>query len=288
MKRICFYCFCREEWELVVRLVEMVYKVAQLQIITSNRELACEIENTGFEVDFCEDLDEGLSTSRPDVVVVVGNSTEVVEAAKAAQQLQIKVAHIEDIDSGQMIGDVRFNSSNVGALSVDNHRALRLLSQEGLEYSIFGFKVDHNTVLVNYTACSAVDTENLLKALSKHLLQTPESRIIITKPKGEYGDLIREWARRNEPRTIWFKPMGTIRRLSILQFTGAVIGNSLRDELDAPIFQTPYFNIEGLCEQEITEILSSLKATDRTTISSPHHKPNTANQILTALLCSCS
>lgn len=215
----------------------------------------------------------------PDFLVVLGDRYESFVAAISAMIHRIPIAHIHGGETTEGAVDeairhsitkmsaVHFAATEaycnriiqlgeqpdrvycVGALGVENIKAVKLLEKKRLEEEI-GFSFDRPTVMVTYhpvtlEKCTAKQQfENLLSVLNKH----EELKIIFTKANADtdgrsINQLIDNFVKENAQRSVAFVSMGQIRYLSTLKYCIAVMGNSSSGIIEVPSFQIPTVDI---------------------------------------------
>lgn len=212
---------------------------------------------------------------KPDLIVILGDRYEMLAAASAALLFRIPIVHLYggEITEGAYDDAIRhcitkmshlhFTSTEayrqrviqlgeqpervfcVGAIGVENTKRVPLMSQAEVEENL-GFKLDKNTVLATYhpvtNDVSSVD--DFFKALD----EAKDLRILFTMPNSDTGgqiivDKINQFVARHPDRSIAFKSLGMRRYLSVLQYVGAVIGNSSSGLVEVPSFHIPTLNI---------------------------------------------
>ncbi len=222
---------------------------------------------------------EAFNELQPDLVIVLGDRTEVFAAATAAYMLGIPLAHIHggEVTEGAYDEAIRhsvtkmsylhFTSTNdykkrviqlgedpkrvfnVGAIGLDSIKELKTLSKEKFEESI-DFKLDKYSFLVTFhpvtleDETSKIHFSNLIEALDVF----ENTTIIFTKPNADKGGrelikMIDDYVLKNPTKALAFTSLGQIRYLSALQFVSIVIGNSSSGIIETPSYKTPTVNI---------------------------------------------
>ena len=202
---------------------------------------------------------------------------------------------------------------NVGALGVENARNISLLSKEELEKDI-GFNLGNRYFLVTFHPATLEHStaenqfKNLLNALDKVTSDSNElMKVIFTKANADtdgriINRLVDEYVARNSDKAIAFNSMGTLRYLSALKHSAALVGNSSSGIIEAPIFKVPTVNIgkrqkgrvQALstinCEPEVDSILkgidtalSSAFIAGLSGMTNPYEKSNTCSTIVDLL-----
>ena len=309
MRKICVITGTRAEFGLLRPLITLIAKdeELQLQLIATGMHLSSEFGYTldeiiaaGFVVDkkveclLSSDSSVGISKSmalaisgfadaletlQPDLVVVLGDRTEILGAVIAAGMANIPIAHLHGGETTEGAYDeairhsitkfshLHFTSTeayrkrviqlgeqpemvfNVGAIGLDAIKNLKLLNKEEFEKSI-GFKLKKRNVLITYHPVTLekeapIQTfENILQALD----QLSETGLIFTHANSDkngrvINKMITEYVDIHKEKAVAFKSLGQLRYLSALQFVDFVIGNSSSGILEVPAFYIPTINI---------------------------------------------
>lgn len=309
MRKICVITGTRAEFGLFRPLIELINKDAdlQLQLIATGMHLSPEFGYTldeiiaaGFVVDkkveclLSSDTSIGISKTialaisgfadvldelQPDLVVVLGDRTEILGAVIATAMANIPIAHLHGGETTEGAYDeairhsitkfshLHFTSTevyrkrviqlgeqpetvfNVGAIGLDSIKKLELLNREAFEKSI-DFKLKKRNVLITYHPVtlekeSPIQTfENILQALD----ELSETGLIFTHANSDkngrvINKMITEYADLHKEKAVAFKSLGQLRYLSALQFVDFVIGNSSSGIGEVPAFHIPTINI---------------------------------------------
>ena len=309
MRKICVITGTRAEFGLLRPLIALIAKdeELQLQLIATGMHLSPEFGYTldeiiaaGFVVDkkveclLSSDSSVGISKSmalaisgfadaletlQPDLVVVLGDRTEILGAVIAAGMANIPIAHLHGGETTEGAYDeairhsitkfshLHFTSTeayrkrviqlgeqpemvfNVGAIGLDAIKNLKLLNKEEFEKSI-GFKLKKRNVLITYHPVTLekeapIQTfENILQALD----ELSETGLIFTHANSDkngrvINKMITEYVEIHRDKAVAFKSLGQLRYLSALQFVDFVIGNSSSGILEVPAFYIPTINI---------------------------------------------
>lgn len=309
MRKICVITGTRAEFGLLRPLIELIAKDKdlQLQLIATGMHLSPEFGYTldeitaaGFVVNkkveclLSSDTSVGISKSialavsgfadaleelQPDLVVVLGDRTEILGAVIAAGMANIPIAHLHGGETTEGAYDeairhsitkfshLHFTSTevyrkrviqlgeqpdtvfNVGAISLDSIKKLELLDREAFEKSI-GFKLKKRNVLITYHPVTLekeapIETfENILTALD----ELGDTGLIFTHANSDkngriINKMIAEYVEVHKDKAVSFKSLGQLRYLSALQFVDFVIGNSSSGILEVPSFYIPTINI---------------------------------------------
>lgn len=215
----------------------------------------------------------------PDLVVILGDRYEMLAVAAAALIERIPIAHLHggEVSEGAYDDAIRhsitkmshlhFTSTEeyrkrviqlgeqpdrvfyVGAIGVENIKKLPLLNKKEIEDSI-QFPLDKNTILVTYhpvtlgTHTAEQDIREFIDAL-----ETKEDlRVLFTMPNSDTGGqsiikAINDFVSLHPDRARAYKSLGVKRYLSVIQYVGAVVGNSSSGLLEVPSFGIPTLNI---------------------------------------------
>lgn len=309
MRKICVITGTRAEFGLLRPLISLIAKdeELQLQLIATGMHLSPEFGYTldeiiaaGFIVDkkveclLSSDTAVGVSKTialaisgfadafealQPDLVLVLGDRTEILGAVIAAGMANIPIAHLHGGETTEGAYDeairhsitkfshLHFTSTeayrkrviqlgeqpemvfNVGAIGLDAVKKLKLLNKEEFENSI-GFKLKKRNVLITYHPVTLekeapIKTfENILQALD----ELSETGLIFTHANSDkngrvINKMITEYVDIHKEKAVAFKSLGQLRYLSALQFVDFVIGNSSSGILEVPAFHIPTINI---------------------------------------------
>ena len=309
MRNICVITGTRAEFGLLRPLIALIAKdeELQLQLIATGMHLSPEFGYTldeiiaaGFVVDkkveclLSSDTAVGVSKTialaisgfadtfealQPDLVLVLGDRTEILGAVIAAGIANIPIAHLHGGETTEGAYDeairhsitkfshLHFTSTeayrkrviqlgeqpemvfNVGAIGLDAVKKLKLLNKEEFENSI-GFKLKKRNVLITYHPVTLekeapIQTfENILQALD----ELSETGLIFTHANSDkngrvINKMITEYVEIHRDKAVAFKSLGQLRYLSALQFVDFVIGNSSSGILEVPAFHIPTINI---------------------------------------------
>lgn len=273
------------------------------------------------------DAYEALS---PDMIVILGDRYEMLAAASAALLFRIPIAHLYggEITEGAYDDAIRhcitklshlhFTSTEeyrnrviqlgespervfyVGSIGVENTRSVPLMSQMEIEENL-GFKLDRNTVLATYHPVT--NDESRIDDFFQALEDAQHLRILFTMPNSDTGgqeiiNQINQFVAKHPERSIAFKSLGMKRYLSVLQYIGAVIGNSSSGLVEVPSFHIPTLNIGSRqqgriagesvihCSADLASIAEGLQTIFLPEVRkraeqarNPYEKPSTAQHI---------
>ena len=222
---------------------------------------------------------DALESLQPDLMVVLGDRTEILGAVIAAGMANVPIAHLQGGETTEGAYDeairhsitkfshLHFTSTeayrkrviqlgeqpntvfNVGAIGLDAVKKLKLLNREEFEKSI-DFKLKKRNVLITYHSVTLekevpIETfENILTALD----ELTDTALIFTHANSDkngrvINKMITEYVETHKDKAIAFKSLGQLRYLSALQFVDFVIGNSSSGILEVPAFHIPTINI---------------------------------------------
>lgn len=218
--------------------------------------------------------------SRSDMLVLLGDRTEILAVALAAMNENIPIAHIHggEVTEGAVDDAVRhclsklsylhFTSTevyrhrviqlgetpdrvfNVGALSTENILNVPLISREKLFYEI-GIKTELPLVTVTFHPVTKeqgeeiVQTQSLIEAMKVH----PEYFYLITMANADAGgDMVNMLMKQFEEdapdgNVKVVASLGMRRYLSAVRESGFVLGNSSSGIIEAPVMGTPTVNV---------------------------------------------
>lgn len=222
-----------------------------------------------------------FSIDRPDIVVILGDRTELLGVASAALNECIPIAHIHggEVTEGAVDDCIRhalskmsylhFTSNevyrkrviqlgekpdrvfNVGALGAENILKQELLDIDDVRLSIkelprngerqYAVMTFHPVTLENETVLDQI--EEICKAME----QRKDIFFLITAANADIGgnkanDRFREFAERHSNAAFTYN-LGMKRYLSAVKYASFVIGNSSSGIIEAPILGTPTVNI---------------------------------------------
>lgn len=308
-RKVCIVTGTRAEWGL---LSDIAHELSlrddvELQIIATNMHLEQayghtidEIIAAGFIVnatvpmhadsDTASDTVKAMSTCmvgmadafcklQPDIVVILGDRTEMLAVATAATVMRIPIVHLHggEISEGAIddsirhaitklsalhltatedyrrrviqLGECPDHVINTGAIGVYNALHTPIMTKEELQQSI-GMTFDTDTLLVTYHPATLDDVSpatrahDLLDALSRF----PHVKILFTYPNNDpAGRVIIEQIlsyRDAAPERVCVVPsLGKTRYLSALRYVSAVVGNSSSGIIEVPSMHIPTVDI---------------------------------------------
>ena len=309
MRKICVVTGTRAEFGLLRPLMQLVKDDEQLnlQIIATGMHLSSEfgctineIIKSGFEVDkqleciLSSDSSVGVSKSiglamigfadayrdlMPDLVVVLGDRTEILAAVIAAAMANIPIAHIHGGETTEGAYDEAIRHSitkfshlhftatevyrkrviqlgeqpervyNVGAIGLDSIKNLRLMTRQEFEASI-DFVLAKRNVLVTYhpVTLEAENPREVFQNVLNVLDELEETNVIFTHANSDkngrvINEMIGQYVKKNKHKAAGFASLGQLRYLSALQYVDFVIGNSSSGIIEVPSFNIPTINI---------------------------------------------
>lgn len=308
MKKIAVITGTRAEFGLLTPLISSVNDEPNmiLQLVACAMHLSPEfgftlndITDAGFKVDkkieclLSSDSGVGVSKSiglalisfaeafeelNPDLIVILGDRSEMLAAATSATVANIPIAHIHGGETTEGAYDESFRHAitkmsflhfastesyrnriiqlgespervfNVGAIGLDSMRELKLLDKKELEKELdfhFGEKnfliTYHPVTLENKTTQKQID--NILKACDK----IENAKFIFTYANSDkegriINKMIDDYCQKNKNAKA-FRSLGQLKYLSTLRFMDAIIGNSSSGIIEVPFFNIPSVNI---------------------------------------------
>ena len=309
MKKICIITGTRAEYGLLYWLIKGVHEDSELelQLLVTGMHLSPEfgltwkeIEKDGFpisrkiDIQLSSDTAVGISKSnslallsfaetfeelKPEIVVLLGDRTEVFAAAQATLIAGIPIAHIHggELTEGAyddairhaitkmshlhftateiyrkrviQMGEQPENVFNFGAIGLDNIRKLKLMTRAEFEKSI-GRTLFKRNLLITFhpvtleNKSAQMQFENLLSVLD----ELDETLLIFTKPNSDKDgriiiQMIDDYVNKHPLRAVAFASLGQLRYLSAIPFIDAVVGNSSSGIIEVPSFNVPTINI---------------------------------------------
>jgi UDP-N-acetylglucosamine 2-epimerase (non-hydrolysing)/GDP/UDP-N,N'-diacetylbacillosamine 2-epimerase (hydrolysing) len=304
----------------------------KIPILSSSDTINATVKSIGTGIMGFADAYEELL---PDMIMVLGDRYEILAAVSAALFYKIPVIHLHggEITEGAYDDAIRhavtkmshlhFTSTeeyrkrviqmgedpetvyNVGALGCDNIRQVPLMKKEELEKSL-NFPLNRNTILVTFHPVTMEN--NTAKTQFNELLLAIDNfenfRVIFTMPNSDTDsriimDLIKDYTSKNSKRAVWFTSLGMTRYLSLLQYIGAVVGNSSSGILEVPSFHIPTLNIgdrqkgriaaksvidclpiKDDIEKKLALITKPGYIENLNDVVNPYDKPNTAQEVV--------
>lgn len=308
MKKIAVVTGTRADYGLLKPLLEGIEKHEgfSLQLIVTAMHLSkefgytvSEIENDGFSIAKKIDcllssdsavgvskslslaligISEALAELEPDLLILLGDRTEILAAAIAASNANIPIAHIHggETTEGAVDESIRhsitkmsywhFTSTevyrkrviqlgedpkrvyNVGAIGIDSIKNLKLLSKSELE-DFFKIEIKEKALMITYhpVTLETNSAENEFSQILKALESLENTTLIFTHANSDkdgriINQMIKEFCK-DKVDAIHYPSLGQLRYLSCLQFVNAVVGNSSSGIIEAPYFNKFTINI---------------------------------------------
>lgn len=222
---------------------------------------------------------DALQRIDPDLLIILGDRYEMLSLASSALILKIPIAHIHggEITAGAyddairhsiskmshyhfasteqyknriiQLGENPNNVYNVGAIGLDNIVSTKLLTREELESELeIRFKKYNYAVTFHPATLDEVSPEIQFRILLDALDEQEDSFFIFTKANADtngriINTLIDEYVALNPLKSKAFSSLGTLKFLSVLKQSNAIIGNSSSGIIEAPSLKIPTINI---------------------------------------------
>ena len=222
---------------------------------------------------------EAFEELEPDLIVILGDRTEMMAAAMSATIANIPIAHIHGGETTEgaydesirhaitkmsylhfastsdyrkrilQLGESPDRVFNVGAMGLDSVNELNLLNKEEFQNSI-DFKLAEKNILITYhpvtleSKTANTQFQSILNVLDK----LEKTNFIFTYSNSDkegriINQMIEEFVSNNKERSVSFESLGQLRYLSALKHIDVVIGNSSSGILEVPFFNIPTINI---------------------------------------------
>lgn len=222
---------------------------------------------------------EAFDELNPDLVIILGDRSEILAAATAAMIKGLPIAHLHGGETTEGAYDesirhaitkmsfLHFTSTeiyrkrviqlgespkrvfNVGAIGIDSIKNLKLLNKVEFEKSI-NFKLKKYSILITFhpVTLEKSTAKRQFKELLNSVDKLEDFTLIFTKPNSDKDGriiikMIDEYVMSNSQKAVAFISMGQLRYLSALQFVDVVLGNSSSGIYEVPIFNKPTINI---------------------------------------------
>lgn len=224
-------------------------------------------------------FDKYFSSTRIDLVFILGDRYELLSVAIAAMNYRIPIGHINGGDRTEgaidecirhsitKMASIHFPSCedyrrrviqlgenpnrvfNVGGLGVENALNVKKMTRDELSKSLdfdlsgrFAVLTFHPVTLEAETAGD--EFQQILDSLDNY----PDLKILFTKSNADKGGLlinqmIDEYVNNNFDRSVSVFSLGLVRYLSALSIADVVIGNSSSGIIETPSFSVPTVNI---------------------------------------------
>lgn len=308
MNRICVVTSTRAEYGLLLPLIqELTHEPnMSLDLVVTGTHLAKEFGDTreliradgvaiAAEIEILAAGDDALSTAqtmanalkrfadyfakhRPDLLVVLGDRSEIFAISAAATVCNIPIAHLHGGETTQGAIDEVFRHSiskmsflhftaneiyrrrviqlgeapervfNAGAIGLDNIRRLKLLSRDELAARL-GVALSDPYFLVTFHpetlsgADPVAQVDEVCRALTAN-----GSCSILTKANSDSGGRrinarLEDWAKRFPDKLFLFSSLGQTGYLSAMRHAAGVVGNSSSGIIEAPQFHIGTLNL---------------------------------------------
>ncbi|MBI34681.1 MAG: UDP-N-acetylglucosamine 2-epimerase (hydrolyzing) [Flavobacteriales bacterium] len=309
MKKISVVTGTRAEYGLLKPLIKLLNDDSDfdLQLMATAMHLSPEygmtineIINDGFpivkKIECLNDTDSAVGISKsisvalssfalafeeikPELIIILGDRTEMLAVAIAASIANIPIAHIHGGETTEgaydegirhaitkmsyyhftstedyqnrviQLGENPSRVFNVGAIGLDSIKTLPLLSKEEFEKSI-NFNLGKKCALITYhpVTLEEATAANQFKSILTCLDSIPDLRMIFTHANSDrdgkiINQMIKEYVNQNNEKAAEFKSLGQLRYLSALQYIDVVVGNSSSGVIEVPYFNIPTINI---------------------------------------------
>jgi len=309
LKKIAVVTGTRAEFGLLNPLMDEIQndQKMQLQLIVTAMHLSPEfgytvdeIEKKGYKIDkkveclLSSDTAVGITKSvglamigfadalnelSPDLVIILGDRTEMLAAATAAMVGNIPIAHIHGGETTEgaydesirhaitkmsylhfvttetyrkriiQLGEQPERVFNVGAIGLDSIKNLVLLNKEEFEKSI-NFKLGKSNILITFHPVTLENqsAQGQFKAILVVLGSLEDTHFIFTHANSDkngrvINQMIEQFVNENQHRAVAFKSLGQLRYLSALRHIDIVLGNSSSGIIEVPYFNIPTINI---------------------------------------------
>lgn len=250
----------------------IAYRIPILEEGNTSYDVSIAIANAikGFAKCFRDD--------RPDMVVILGDRTEMLGVASAAMNERIPIAHIHggELTEGAVDDCVRhcltkmsylhFTTTetyrkrviqlgenpnrvfNVGSVGVENALGMRLLEKSELEERMqFNLDIPYAVVTFHPTTLEDGQVEEQFKEILGALDKVQDMKYVFTKANVDVdGEIINKMIDKyveENTNAVVFESLGTLQYLSALKYASMVIGNSSSGLIEVPSFKIPTINI---------------------------------------------
>lgn len=225
---------------------------------------------------------EGFSRAflefQPDIVVLLGDRYEMMSVGCVVLMMHLPLAHLcgGELTLGAMDEGIRHSLSkmahlhfvstatykkrlmqlgeekkrifNVGSLSGENVKTLKLLSKKELEEAL-NFKLkDFFLITYHSETLNLKNTQKEVEKLLKVLDKIQGANLLFTKANADEGGLLintllKTYCEKNSHKARLFDNLGALKYLSALKYARAVVGNSSSGLGESIFFKTPCINI---------------------------------------------
>lgn len=277
---------------------------------------------------------KSLTALKPDVLVILGDRFESFCCASAATVCRIPIAHIHGGETTEGAIDESFRHSitkmahlhfpccetyrqriiqlgeppervfSVGALGVENITKIKLLNRDELESSM-AFKLNRPFFLITFHPVTLEQNtaEKQFSELLATLDQFNDYKCIFTQANTDtdgqsINNLIYAYVEKDPERCMATPSLGSLRYLSTMKLSAAVVGNSSSGIFEAPALKVPTINIgerqkgrirmksiidceptQSSIAEAINKAIHPVFATSLQRMKNVYEKPGTAVQI---------
>lgn len=214
----------------------------------------------------------------PDIVVLLGDRYEMMAVGCVALMMHLPLAHLcgGELTLGAMDEGIRHSLSkmahlhfvsteiykkrlmqlgeegerifNVGSLSGENVRALKLLSKKKLEAALDFELGEFFLITYHSETLNLKNTQKEVERLLGALDAQGGVRLLFTKANADEGGLLinamlENYCEKNSHKARLFDSLGALKYLSALKHARAVVGNSSSGLSESVFFKTPCINI---------------------------------------------
>ena len=218
-----------------------------------------------------------LETSRPELMLVLGDRYETLAAAQAAVLARVPIAHLcgGDVTEGAIDDSIRHALTklaavhfptnaesasrivqmgeepsrvhDVGSTGIDRILEREPMSREALFDAVELTPRERNFIVTFHPATLSSDSARQARSLLDALARFPEAGLIFTGSNADSGareidGLIREHVAGSE-RAVFHASLGSRRYLAALSHCDLVVGNSSSGCMEAPSLRCPTVNI---------------------------------------------
>ncbi|WP_400262029.1 UDP-N-acetylglucosamine 2-epimerase [Sphingobacterium sp. SG20118] len=248
----------------------------KVEILLSSDTPSSIVKTMGLAMNGMADV---LPRLKPDMFVILGDRYEMLAIASAATIFKVPIVHLHggEITEGAYDDAIRhaitklshlhFTSTeeyrnrviqmgeepdrvfNVGAIGLDNVANLKLLNKEELEKDLgIKFLKYNYQVTFHPETLSNLSSEKQFQILLDAIEQQEDSFFVFTKANADtdgriINQMIDHYVTKNPTKAKVFLSLGTLRFLSVVKESTAIVGNSSSGILEAPSLHTATINI---------------------------------------------